>query len=689
MYTLDDILYQKNIIIYGLSTETERVLEDWRGQFSVVGLLDGFKSEGEQFGLPIFDIYDVVKMDNITIIVVARPGSCKAIAKRIGDICRENNIPLFDIRGNDLLIEKKITYSFDGVGGYKKRELYELIQEVETVSFDLFDTLVVRDIVSSGDVIELVDARLRVQGINITDFVKKRISAEKTLSQGHAPKLVDIYKCVLSFDKSTITKITAEELALFEYETERNLLHVRKEMKSIVDFAKNLGKRVYVTSESYYSKNQIQQIIKDFEIDGLNGVIVSCEYDTGKTGELYEKLVELDGTRNIIHIGDDIVADIESSNRHGLQAFHIYSASELLDKLGGLGLIFDDMRLSDRIRVGMFAANIFNDPFQFEEDSKGIHVDDAKDIGYLFLAPMLTDFTKWFGQQVQDKALNNVWFCARDGYLLKKIYEMMWQNVQSEYFLTSRISAIRAGVEDDADIVYVDSMKYSGDLESNLKTRFGIDKELLVKYKEDENNEGLLKYRNAILDVSLIKRENNLKYIESLNIKDGGIAFFDFVAKGTSQMYIQKLVKNKINGLYFLQLEPEFMKDKNLDITPFYKEEEKEYSAIFDNYYILETLLTAPTPSLDEFDINGNPVYTEETRSQKDIECFMRAHEGILSYVSRYLAICPSEEFVINKKIDEFFLYLIHKVEIRDEDFKSLTVEDPFFNRMTDITDVL
>ena len=43
----------------------------------------------------------------------------------------------------------------------------------------------------------------------------------------------------------------------------------------------------------------------------------------------------------------------------------------------------------------------------------------------------------------------------------------------------------------------------------------------------------------------------------------------------------------------------------------------------------------------------------------------------------------------INKKLDEVFLTLIHNVEIRDKDFLSLTIEDPFFNRMTSITDVL
>lgn len=85
----------------------------------------------------------------------------------------------------------------------------------------------------------------------------------------------------------------------------------------------------------------------------------------------------------------------------------------------------------------------------------------------------------------------------------------------------------------------------------------------------------------------------------------------------------------------------------------------------------------------------SEPVYGKETRSEKDIACFMRAQEGMLEYVDRYLSICPESERKVNKKLDEVILTLIHNVEILDIDFLELMVEEPFFNRMTAITDVL
>lgn len=677
----------KKLLIYGLSTDTERVLNEWNGKYNVIGLLDGFKTSGQQFGYPILDINDVVKLENIIIIVVARPGSCKAIAKRIGDLCRENNVELFDIRGKDLLADTRVVYDFTAAQGYTRQDLLSAIENAKVVSFDLFDTLAIRNISSFEGVLKLVDARFREKGINIPNFVNKRLKIEKELSFDNAPKLGEIYSEVMK-DVGEFG-FSADELAGIEFEVDKNLIEERRDVVDLLNELVKKNKLIYITSDSYYTKEQISQILERIGVASVTDVLISCEYGTSKTGNLFEELKAVSGEADILHVGDDIVADIESAKRHGINTFQIYSAAELLELVGGLKLSETENSLSDQIKVGMFVANLFNSPFQFEDDEKRIHAEDAKDVGYLFCAPMIMDFTKWFEEESKDAGNTNRWLCARDGYLLKRLYEIMFPSQKAEYFYTSRISAIRAGVESIDDIEYVDGMKFSGECKENLKIRFGISAEVLDTADIDNGQEGLLKYSKAILDNSKRKKENNLKYIEKLDVQYGSISFFDFVAKGTSQMYIQRLTQNPIKGLYFLQLEPEFMKDKNLDIKPFYTEMERDSSAIFDNYYILETLLTSPEASVDEFDEEGNPVFAKETRTDKDIACFMRAQDGIIEYVKKYISICPVSESSINKKLDEIFLTLVHNVEIRDKDFLSLTVEDPFFNRMTDITDVL
>ena len=61
----------------------------------------------------------------------------------------------------------------------------------------------------------------------------------------------------------------------------------------------------------------------------------------------------------------------------------------------------------------------------------------------------------------------------------------------------------------------------------------------------------------------------------------------------------------------------------------------------------------------------------------------------IIDFVEEYLSIVPEEKRTINKKLNEVLLSLIEKIEINDEQFKELVIEDPFFGRMTKITDVM
>lgn len=688
--------YQKEkIALYGLGTETERVLSEFGDSYHIIGLLDSFQETGVLFGKPILSLNAAIKQGVKLIIVVARPGSCKAIEKRIGDICRGNQIALWDIRGKDLLIKNQVMYDFSHVQGVTKAELLERINHADVVSFDLFDTLIMRQTLSASDVLEHVNCRLQEQEISISDFGKKRLESEKRLSQHKAPNLIEIYSDLLKKTEyaDEIGNIKAENLAELEYATDLELLVPRREVCNILKNAVASGKRVYVVSDTYYSKEQLRIILEKCGITSYTDIFASSDYGTGKTQQLFGILKGNEKEKKYLHIGDDIVADVEHAAKWGVEACQIYSGSELLDMVGGLGLTEYANTLSERLKIGIFISKIFNSPFQFEAMDKSIRITDAFDIGYLLCAPMISDFVLWFQRMVKELNLSNIWLSARDGYFIKKMYAYLLDYYQekdeSVYFLTSRIAAIRAGVQTKEDIKYVDEMKFSGTLEENLRKRFGIDAESISPKETLENETGLLKYQQVILEKAKIEREKYQKYIEEITIREGNIAFFDFVAKGTCQMFLQHIVDNPLNGLYFLQLEPEFMSDKELVIESFYSKEEMASSAIYEDYYILETILTAPHPSVCGFSEKGEALFSEETRKPEDIVCFQRIQDGIFEYFKDYLHICPQNEWKESKKLGEAFLRLIHSMKITDKDFLNLIVEDPFFNRKTNMTDVL
>lgn len=670
--------YEKdNIALYGLGTETERFLSEYSSNLTIVGLLDGFREEGEIYGYPVIPIAEVVSQEVKLIIVVARPGSCKAIAKRIGRFCKENNIALYDVRGRDLLVARDVSYDFSGIKGYDKKTLLEKMKNAEVVSFDLFDTLITRKVFLYTDIFELINLRLREKGIIIPNFARLRLYAEKELSKTHAPHLEEIYKFVLK--KAGGNFISAIELADMEWELDKSIVIERRDMCEVFRTAVSEGKTVLITTDSYYSMKQIKEILGGFELEGAKEVIVSCECGTSKTQSLFYTLKKKYMMTRILHIGDDEVADIDKASEYGIDTCHIYSGYDLYDRLGGLGMESEIKTLSDRMKVGMSISNVLNSPFWFEEEAQRLSVNKAFQIGYLFCAPMITDFVLWMKQRTEEEGYKQILFCARDGYLPGKLFRKASPDTKSVYFLSSRMAAIRAGMENVRDIEYVDSMKYFGTPEEALKTRFGIVTADVAKIERNK----------AILLRSEMQRENYKKYIEKLDLNDGSLGMFDFVAKGTTQMYLGKLFSQHIKGFYFLQLEPEFMADKGLDIEPFYTDDEKNTSAMFDNYYILETMLTSPCSQLEEFDENGDPVFADETRSEKDLEVFEQVQAGITKYFEEYMQLVPEEARIGNKKLDEKMLALVNRIQINNEDFMALQVEDPFFGRMTNIKDVI
>lgn len=724
MLDIERILEQhknQNIALYGLGTETERFILSHASNLHIIGLLDGFKDSGELYGYPIISLSTLPDHNVSCIIVIARPGSCKAIAKRIGDYCSQHNIVLYDVCGRDLLASTAVVYEFNitstqvddvnaegnsdkagedgstGRNAFSRQTLLDSIEAADIISFDLFDTLVMRKTTSYTDVFELLNLKLRDIGIYIPDFSKLRLYAEKEMSKGSAPRLVAIYEKLLQLVGGNF--ITASELAEMEWELDSSLLTVRSAVRDVFRKAMESGKTVLITTDSYYSNEQIEKILSTFNLTGYDNLFVSCEYGTAKTQGLYEEVKKVYPDQSILHIGDDEYADVEKAGEHGITSFRIYSAEALLDLLGGLGLD-EAQTISDRVKVGLFLSRIFNSPFWFDSTPQRLSVADASDIGYLFCAPMITDFIIWMKERT--KGYDRILFGARDGYLVGRLFRMICNSSadnrddsKSFYFLTSRTAVIRAGMESEADIEYVDSMKFFGSPEKALKVRFGIE-------VEDINAVDRVA---LILDKSRKQRENYKLYIEKLCAEekrghetkvtqDGrsvtGLALFDFVAKGTTQMYLQKLFEGRhLKGFYFLQLEPEFMADKGLDIEPFYTDQEKNTSAIFDNYYILETMLTSPYPQMLEMDENGNPVFAEETRREADIEVFKRAQDGIIEYFRDYISIVPKDARTVNKKLDEKLLELVNKVQILDEEFLGIKVEDPFFGRMTDIKDVI
>lgn len=665
------------IAVYGLSSLTADLLEHL-DSYQVVGLLDGYQTSGSLYGKPILPIGEAIVGGVRLIIVAARPESCKIIAKRIGALCKKNSVKLIDIHGSDLNAPKEAAYALRDVPGVTKGELLGLMDAADVISVDLFDTLIMRRTLFPADVYEIVDLRLREKGILLENFPQRRLEAEKELCKSTVPTLLEIYQYLLR--KYVVTGVQAETLAETEWETDCGLAVPREELCGLLRVVCQSGKPVYIVSDTFYTKAQLAALLERCGFTGYRDILASCEYRIGKTQGLFEKLRERIPGKTCLHIGDSPDSDIDGAERSGLTACRLYSGLELFEKTGYLGLWEKIDSLSSRIQTGMLTAKLFNSPFQFEEPGRSLHVDAAYDVGYLFFGPVISGFVIWLRNEVHKQGLKNIWFGARDGYLIQKLYEQIDPSINSIYFLTSRSAAIRAGMEHEADIRYMEELRFSGSLQEQLWERFGIRAEGGGEYRS------LLSYRDEILHAASVNRRNYQKYLDTLELTEGDIAFFDFVARGTVQAYVQRLTDRHLRGFYFWQHGTKYIKEKGLDVQTFYAPEE---NLIEQSYLALEPVLMSPQPSVVGFDEEGAAIFARETRTEENIRSVQSVQSGISDYFQTYRKLDPAWESCREGTLEAAVFSLVSKLDIRDEGFLSLKDEDTFFNRVTKIGELL
>ena len=129
----------------GLESKQKRCCLYWKGHFILLGCLIVSGKKGPSSGKRILSFDECVRQGVKLIIVVARPGSCRAIAKKIGTCCAAHQIHLMDVRGRDLCMIKQGVYRF-ARQGITREQLAGLTDDKDTVSFDLFDTLMMRQV---------------------------------------------------------------------------------------------------------------------------------------------------------------------------------------------------------------------------------------------------------------------------------------------------------------------------------------------------------------------------------------------------------------------------------------------------------------------------------------------------------------------------------------------------------------
>jgi FMN phosphatase YigB (HAD superfamily) len=601
-----------------------------------------------------------------------------------------NSIQLMDMNGSDLLPKTEASISHDDKPNVDLERLFHEIRIHDVISFDVFDTLVMRKVLYPEDVFHIVMRKAGAMIAEDFDFIWERSAAGRDA----ACSLGQIYH--LLCQRGGLAPENTDKLMMLEYSCDTQLIVAREQMREVYRYAKSLGKTIYLTTDTCYDSKQIGKLLRDNGYDGFEKVIASSEYGDTKMKSLFGALRQEIGGKSCLHIGDDLEAD-KRSEKFGIDPFLIMSAANMVSISRYKMLLSYDNQFEDRILIGLFTCRMFNNPFALAcTDGRG-KINSAFDLGYCFAAPIVSVFIQNLLEMLRGRKFANILFLARDGFISLKLYEtavnfLKWHCKDDAdypdpiYFYTSRVACVSASVSNIEDIYKQIKPGFDGSFDLLMKTRFLFDgKDSNEQLAYSDIGKYIAENQDAILTNAEALRSAYRKYAQSLGINsDKSYMIYDFVATGTCQLLLGKILSAEFEGCYFIRLPGASQEHSALKIRDLQQNDPSLSENMFANecYLLLESILCSPEPSLKCFNENGVPVFFEEDRTQQQLGDIKEAQRGILQYFDDYILLTGLRERLRGAVADKILSYIqspftdIGRMPLCDEAFL-----DTYMNR--------
>lgn len=525
------------------------------------------------------------------------------------------------------------------------------ISKYKYVSFDIFDTVIFRNVSKPSDIFEIVEKKLIAQyGKKMDKFAKMRVQAEQRAIKSTKNAEVTFNEI---YSKLEIEEpIDINKLKFLEEETEILYTIQNPFFVPVFEYCIKNSIKIILISDIYLPESAIKRILEKNSIKYDLLYLSSSVQKRKSTGQMFEHVLrDLDIHRNeLIHIGDNWISDYCSPLLKGIKAMHYAS------KRGKS----EGNDLADSI-VSATIENSFINPKKFYYET-----------GFKCLGPALLGFCQWLHSEFTKERFDTIWFFARDGKIVKDVYDRLYSS-ETFYFFGSRRSLTVPRLVNAKNFIDIYSIvPYIKRIEPfhDLLYKIGIEdntlcQQLVVKYGDsisrdellgDKGNEifGLIKdkmYENADTE-----RKTAMKYIES-NVSGKKIAVVDVGWYGTMQESISNLITNflgkdkyEVKGYYFglLTKKNSHVKIGNAKGYVYTGEEKEPYdsSFVFGFNGLIETFFSANHGSTKKYrNSNGVMEPVLERFESENIQIITDVHEGALDFISNVKSLIGSFEY--------------------------------------------
>lgn len=603
-----------------------------------------------------------------TFIITRQMIACRHIFEQMLEYCRKYNADIYDERGRDIraVCEAALQKSY-----VTKEILMQEICQHENISFDIFDTLLTRKVLLPEDVFELTARRLAENGMAVKEFKERRIKAQSLLGLTN-PDIHEIYDKYRKRYKTTSELV--DTYCQMELAVEQEVLIPREEMVQVFKECLAMGKKVYLVSDMYLTKEQLTPILEKCGIKGYEELYVSCDRKQLKLQGLLETYRNEHPAKSYLHIGDHLIHDgicagLAEIDYCLVANSYKLAGSSIFKEAVGAAKTFEE-----HIMLGLAIAKVLNSPFNGIDLNAKAEINSDYDYAYGFCAPLVSQFALWLYEEIKYGRYEEVLFASRDGYLMQKMYELLVEQrsdstmPKARYFYTSRKAAVMTGINNEAFINMIIDISPGMTPKKMMRERFGLPAAKILNYDEEKYGDSIHKYVwdhvETIFERAEEAKLNYYKYMGNIDLRIGKTyAFMDFVSSGTSQKSLKRIAPFEIKGLYAGWNGTD--DKRKLGVKALF---ENMDSYFMRHFKMMETFMTSDEPSLSHFDEKGNPVFSKQDRSEHELRYVKEMQRACMEFLQDFLILAGTKTEAIHTEFTDHVFAAAEMAQVTDKD---------------------
>lgn len=505
---------------------------------------------------------------------------------------------------------------------------------IGVLSLDCFDTIFWRRVASPLDIFYALASTRQFRELGLSAAI--RISAENTARRKKNIRfnttevsLEEIYREALPDAKAD----RIGELVELEIATEAAHGFTFGPVVRLIRLARSRGLKIIIVSDTYLSEDQLRKLLScadpSLEAD-IDAVFCSSTHGVSKAGGIWKfVLPKLEmQPEKILHLGDNIDADLYGARRFGIRAAHLLHQRPELQ-----AAVEDRSKAALQLFQEMGHSAPIPDYFhgQLAEISDG--GEPAFHLGYAALGPILYCFADFILRELRTLTEANkvvrVGFLLRDGLLPSQACAELHGSPIGAHLNISRFTAIAASLRNEDDVLRVLETSLTAEtlphvirqllLPLNLRTR------ILASIRRERDPVQafvkLLRQREILNTIFQESREYRKRLVAHIKERTGvqrgeTLMFVDLGYSGTAQLRLSEILKEDMDvdliGRYLIATKVLRREDDRKGLIDESWVDSRTVLLLTKYIAAFEMLCTHSMPSTVGYRPDGEPIYSDE-----------------------------------------------------------------------------